>query len=293
MSAGKEIVHRLLSAALRSAADVVQDGVSRPLHVVDVGLPDANALLRFDVQFGDGLSIAWYISNSDATGFSDLLIGGSGDREAVLTEMHLDGLSSAFGSMIERAIETLNTSVKWPLSSTGIDMSMEGSIPRVGGGHEYSVGYELDGLGLITIVQHANEDLVTYLGTNLKTGLTEAAVEEAAQTVTAEHHKEDNVVSLPRTSSEPGQREPGDIRMLLNVPLQVTVELGRTEQSVRDLLELNVGSIIELAKLAGDPLDIMVNGKVLARGEVVVIDEEFGIRVTEILSPEDRLRRLG
>jgi len=89
------------------------------------------------------------------------------------------------------------------------------------------------------------------------------------------------------------QKSKGDIRMLLNVPLQLTVELGRAEQTIRDLLELNIGSIVELAKLAGDPLDIMVNGHVLARGEVVVIDEEFGIRVTEILTPEERLRRLG
>ena len=81
--------------------------------------------------------------------------------------------------------------------------------------------------------------------------------------------------------------------MLLNVPLQLTVELGRTEQTIGQLLELNVGSIIELAKLAGDPMDIMVNDQVLARGEVVVMDEEFGIRVTEILSPEDRLRKLS
>lgn len=293
MSAANDIVHTLLSVALQSAADVVQERVSRPINLVSVGPPDENAFLRFDVQFGDGLNIAWYISNSDATGFSDLLIGGSGDRDAVLTEMHLDGLSNAFSGMIERTIETLNTSVKWPLTSTGVDMSMEGEIPRAGSGKEHTVGFELDGLGLVTIVQHANAALIDYLAANVKAGVTEADVDAAAHAVAVEHHKDDNVVSLPHVSNDSAAREPGDIRMLLNVPLQVTVELGRTEQSVRELLELNVGSIIELSKLAGDPMDIMVNGKVLARGEVVVIDEEFGIRVTEILSPEDRLRRLG
>ena len=71
------------------------------------------------------------------------------------------------------------------------------------------------------------------------------------------------------------------------------MELGHTQRTIRELVDFTVGSIIELGKLAGDPLDIKVNDRVIARGEVVVIDEEFGIRVTEIMAPEDRLRALG
>ena len=84
-----------------------------------------------------------------------------------------------------------------------------------------------------------------------------------------------------------------DLDMLMNVPLPLTVELGSTQRTIRELVDFSIGSIIELGKLAGDPLDIKVNDRVIARGEVVVIDEEFGIRVTEIISPEDRIRGLA
>ena len=75
----------------------------------------------------------------------------------------------------------------------------------------------------------------------------------------------------------------------MDVPLQVTVELGRTNRLIKDILEFSTGTIIELDKLAGEPVDILVNGKVVAKGEVVVIDESFGVRVTEIVHPSMRL----
>ena len=84
-----------------------------------------------------------------------------------------------------------------------------------------------------------------------------------------------------------------DVGMLLDVPLTIAVELGRARLTIRDLLELGQGSILELDRHAGEPVDVLVNGKPLARGEVVVIDEDFGIRVTEVVSPEDRLRSMG
>ena len=83
-----------------------------------------------------------------------------------------------------------------------------------------------------------------------------------------------------------------NIGLILDVPLEVTVELGRTKKSIKDVLELTNGSIIELERLAGEPVDIMVNGKYLAKGEVVVIDENFGVRITDIASPAERAANL-
>lgn len=87
-------------------------------------------------------------------------------------------------------------------------------------------------------------------------------------------------------------KEPSNIGLILDVPLQVTVELGSTRKKIKDILELGVGSIVELDKLAGDPVDIFVNGKLIAKGEVVVIDENFGIKVTDIVSPIERANTL-
>jgi flagellar motor switch protein FliN len=86
--------------------------------------------------------------------------------------------------------------------------------------------------------------------------------------------------------------EAKNLNMLMDIPLQVTVELGRTKRSVKEILELSSGSIIELDKLAGEPVDILVNNRLIAKGEVVVIDENFGVRVTDIVSQKDRLNKL-
>ncbi len=94
-------------------------------------------------------------------------------------------------------------------------------------------------------------------------------------------------------STQPVQVNDANIGLILDVPLQVTVELGRTKKSIKEILELTNGSIVELDKLAGEPVDINVNGKFLAKGEVVVIDENFGVRITEIASPAERAARLS
>ncbi|MED5041713.1 flagellar motor switch protein FliN, partial [Geobacillus stearothermophilus] len=86
--------------------------------------------------------------------------------------------------------------------------------------------------------------------------------------------------------------EARNLELLFDVPLQVTVELGRTKRSVQEILQLSTGSIIELDKLAGEPVDVFVNNKLIAKGEVVVIDENFGVRITDIVSQSDRLKRL-
>ncbi|MFJ8068735.1 flagellar motor switch phosphatase FliY [Peribacillus sp. NPDC096447] len=104
-----------------------------------------------------------------------------------------------------------------------------------------------------------------------------------------------NVQPASFTSFQPYQlqeSETKNLSMLMDIPLQVTVELGRTKRSVKDILELSSGSIIELDKLAGEPVDILVNSRLIAKGEVVVIDENFGVRVTDIMSQSDRLNKI-
>lgn len=85
---------------------------------------------------------------------------------------------------------------------------------------------------------------------------------------------------------------PQNIGLIMDVPLDVSVELGKTRKTIRDILELNQGSIIQLDKMAGEPVDLLVNGKLVAKGEVVVIDETYGIRITAIISPMDRVNKL-
>jgi len=84
-----------------------------------------------------------------------------------------------------------------------------------------------------------------------------------------------------------------DIDMILDIPVQLTVELGRTRIPIKHILQLAQGSVIELDSLAGEPMDVLVNGCLIAQGEVVVVNEKFGIRLTDIVTPSERVRRLN
>ena len=103
-----------------------------------------------------------------------------------------------------------------------------------------------------------------------------------------------------RTAQVFGKLAPGtaanaqasDIDMILDIPVQLTVELGRTKISIRNLLQLAHGSVVELDGLAGEPMDVLVNGTLIAQGEVVVVNDKFGIRLTDVISPAERMRKI-
>jgi len=82
------------------------------------------------------------------------------------------------------------------------------------------------------------------------------------------------------------------LELLMDVPLDLTVELGRTRMSIQDLLNLSPGSVVELDKVAGEPLDVLINDRLIARGEAVVVNDKFGVRITDIVSPSERIARL-
>ena len=84
-----------------------------------------------------------------------------------------------------------------------------------------------------------------------------------------------------------------DINMILDIPVQLTVELGRTKIAIKNLLQLAQGSVVELDGLAGEPMDVLVNGCLIAQGEVVVVNDKFGIRLTDIITPSERIRKLN
>ena len=100
----------------------------------------------------------------------------------------------------------------------------------------------------------------------------------------------------PRPFSASGPASDGpvrDINMVLDIPVQLSVELGRTKVSIKHILQLGQGSVVELDALAGEPMDVLVNGYLIAQGEVVVVNEKFGIRLTDVVTPSERLRRIN
>ncbi|HEX7435138.1 MAG TPA: flagellar motor switch protein FliN [Caldimonas sp.] len=105
----------------------------------------------------------------------------------------------------------------------------------------------------------------------------------------------DQVSPAPFTNFTPtgGSTVGNDINMILDIPVQLTVELGRTRIPIKNILQLAQGSVVELEAMAGEPMDVLVNGYLIAQGEVVVVNEKFGIRLTDIVTPSERMRRLS
>jgi flagellar motor switch protein FliN/FliY len=114
----------------------------------------------------------------------------------------------------------------------------------------------------------------------------------------AEQATTDDVISqavsfeeLKDDGSKMGSMSP-ELEVILDIPVSISMEVGRTSITIRNLLQLNQGSVIELDRLAGEPLDVLVNGTLIAHGEVVVVNEKFGIRMTDVISPSERIKKL-
>ena len=121
----------------------------------------------------------------------------------------------------------------------------------------------------------------------------QALADEWAQALEEQDEGED-AQAADFQSLQPENNSSGDIKLdaILDVPVTVAMEIGRTRVNIRNLLQLNQGSVIELDRLAGEPMDVLVNGTLIAQGEVVVVNEKFGIRLTDIVSPADRVKKL-
>ena len=122
-----------------------------------------------------------------------------------------------------------------------------------------------------------------------------AIAEQAAAEAAALEKQQAASAAVFQDFSNKGARNdtPNDIDFILDIPVQLTVELGRTKIAIKNLLQLAQGSVVELDGLAGEPMDVLVNGCLIAQGEVVVVNDKFGIRLTDIITPSERIRKLN
>ncbi|MGX8176245.1 flagellar motor switch phosphatase FliY [Exiguobacterium artemiae] len=266
------------------------------------------------------------LTQRDASIIANLMMGGDGviDESLEMEPIALSAVQEAMNQMMGAAATSMSTvfSMRIDISPPAVeifDFSQEKSIVDSFSLWENMVIIEFDlKIGTLIdskIVQLAplefSKQLIQKLF-NASTTTTEAApsapiepVREQPAAPQPQPQPEPRYEAPPAPKKEPVgvspvqfgqfsdvQQEgpPGNIGMLYDVPLNVTVELGRTRRSVRDILELTQGSIIELDKLAGEPVDVFVNNTLIATGEVVVIEENFGVRITEIVNTKERLR---
>ncbi|MGJ7044477.1 flagellar motor switch phosphatase FliY [Thermoanaerobacterium thermosulfurigenes] len=271
------------------------------------------------------------LKEQDVLRITDLMMGGDGNvTEGEITELHLSAIGEAMNQMIGSSSTSLSTLIGESINisppkafivdfNKGLpgDISFpEGDIVKVA--FKMVVGDIIDSeiMQLIPIsfakklveqvmsknvenspkgsFQDVNDDDIINTGTaGIKNDFNEE-IRHEEQISQPKSRKVDvkPVVFKELDAYEQTVSEKENINLIMDIPLTVTVELGRTRKLIKDILELNEGSIIELDKLAGEPVDILVNGKFIAKGEVVVIDENFGVRILDIVKQSKRINSL-
>ncbi|KJS87547.1 MAG: hypothetical protein JM58_03995 [Peptococcaceae bacterium BICA1-8] len=262
------------------------------------------------------------VNINDAAVISDLMMGGTGQNPPEeLSELHMSAISEAMNQMMGSASTSMATildkriDISPPLldlvnlQKQDIGLVDEGAEPIV------KIAFKMVIQGLIDseIMQlipfsfaksMLNELFDNYNAKNSNDNYVEPPAEEYPKVTNHEQVQskiekpiEQNSITVQtakfsQLNPQINQSPPQNLDLILDVPLQVSVELGRTNKTIKEILDFSTGSIIELNKLAGEPVDMLINGKLFAKGEVVVIDENFGVRITDIISPLERVKNL-
>lgn len=233
---------------------------------------------------------------SDAGSISSLMMGDDrGVPPAELSEAHQSTIQEFTNQLLSSMATQFSGSLGGGINTTPATLSLAGGggdLQLPPGGELVKITYDfaIDGV--------MNSKLYHIMDTGMAQGLSSATggmgqpVSQPQQFPAHAGQVGISPVKFPPLDEGIPPSVGGNISLILDVPMTLTVELGRTTQLVQDILGLGEGSIIELDKLAGEPVDLLVNGKLIAKGEVVVIDENFGVRVTDIVSPADRLAGL-
>ncbi|SEN58526.1 flagellar motor switch protein FliN/FliY [Amphibacillus marinus] len=279
----------------------------------------------------EGINL-FVLKTNDAAIIADLMLGGNGEAANIeLTDIHMSAVQEAMNQMMGTAATSMSTVFSKridisPPSTMMLDVKDEASdayIPDadilVKVSFQLKIGSLIDSNIMQLLPTSFAKDMVDSLlngeSNSENSGNDQEALDqdlslseqsesigtmrtdkEQVQQTIGQPTRQDTTVQTAKFSEfeevKLPQVEKQNLNMLLDIPLQVTVELGRTKRAVKDILEFSSGSIIELDKLAGEPVDILVNNKLIAEGEVVVIDENFGVRVTDIVSQSARLKKL-
>ena len=207
---------------------------------------------------GNAYTLWECIGGDAAEGLTKALGGGAADAAADLTPIDLGGMNAAAGGAAMGGAQMGG-------------MQMGGAMPNMGMGMQQPMG-GMPNMGMQMPMGGMGMGMPQNMGVNM--GMNVPNVQQ---------------LQYPNLQAGMNAGEQGNISLIMDVFMEMTVELGRTKKTIKDILGMGEGTIIELDKLAGEPVDILVNHKKIAKGEVVVIDENFGVRVTEILSPMERV----
>lgn len=236
----------------------------------------------------------------DAGAIASLMFGEDGTPPADLTEAHQSTLQEFFSSLLSAMATQIGQKSGSQIGTSPPDLSVVTAANqlRIPAGEVVKVTYSISIGGVLSskfthILDLALAQSMVRTGSASRMGSGQGGQSFMQQQMMPQQSVDISPVKFPPLSGSGIPENIQKIDLLMDVQLTLTVELGRTKQLVKDVLGLGEGSIIELDKLAGEPVDLLVNNKLIAKGEVVVIDENFGVRVTDIVSPSERLTKMG
>ncbi|MBN1500405.1 MAG: flagellar motor switch protein FliN [Spirochaetes bacterium] len=308
----RDVMNRVMGAIAPSLSGYLQKNISITNATVEIKSRDAivNEFLQqyVQVQMGyngglNGQNLVIF-SKNDAGVISSLMMGDeSGKAPSELSDAHQSTLQEFVSSLLSSVANQLVERVGAPINTVPptISIANSGAELQLPAGEIVKITYSINIDGIL------NSSFFHIMEINLAGGLARStggggggysSVPSQGQQMGGFAQQMTGNVNINPVKFPPlgGGMPPGvgqNIGLLMDVMLSLTVELGRTKMLVKDILGLGEGSIIELEKLAGEPVDLLVNNKLIAKGEVVVIDENFGVRVTDIVSPSDRLHKIG
>ncbi len=320
-----DIFSQQFNAAASTLSTITSKNVSIASPVITVKSPDEirsdiiEPYTQIKLDYIEGLSgdNAFLLKQTDASIIADLMMGHDGTSPPEeMNDLYVSAISEAVsqmnGSAITALSNKLNKQIK-PSSPKVINAVSADEINLPTGDKIVRVTGKLDVEGLIDsdytqlLSLNVVKDMVGQSAGDVMSGASfvapqadQAAVsmqagagqQMAASFGSAQPQIGVQPVQYPVLSGGAQYEQDSNINLLMDVPMQITVELGRTRMLIKEILSLGEGSIIELDKLAGEPVDLLVNNKLIAKGEVVVIDENFGVRVTDIISPIERVDNL-
>lgn len=327
LSALIQLFNDAMKAAAKSASSLVNKNISisgLEISDSDTGLAGADTQINsivIDINMGSHRTAI--VLDEDTAKRISMYMMGSNEMPPVMDEAYLSTISELANTILSSLSNNLGQKFKdnlVPSSPTAIVYNSPSDFPGFDSQRlkklEYEFIVDTDAPG--KFIQYIEEDVVNQWNNSIgeeaapRSGGYSPAQSEREQQQSSMGQmsggyqmsagKKDysggpvnvNPVNYPSlTPSGMKGQMPSNIDLLLDVQMVLTVELGRTRKYVKDILGLGEGSIIELDKLAGEPVDLLVNGKLIAKGEVVVIDENFGVRVTDIVGPAERLARLA
>ncbi|MER3475091.1 MAG: flagellar motor switch protein FliN [Armatimonadota bacterium] len=232
------------------------------------------------------------LETSSATMLADIAAGGDGSQppqdidEPTLQILQqvlfviANGLAQSLTNLTNAECNVLQVECRYDLLESPMEWLTQDNLVRM------DAVLHVDGnpIGALTVL--GDERFGLWLAGEEQTALSAQTAQDSNPFQTLEEASTQPFVPLAQTANQP---LPTGIDLIMDVPLELTVELGRKRMFIKEVLELTIGSIVELDRVAGEPVDVLVNGRIMARGEVVVIEDNFGIRITEIINPQEQL----